>query len=551
MNCQDLICGSAAQAGTGLRVVQRPRPGYIFAPYVRLGFPDGVYITVGNNSQPPGFLAKLNNSYRQALGLQSTTNIFNSAVISNFEYGFEANNSGFQCSVEILDSAGSSYVDILNYLNKTIADANKPENRVWFDFGWIIQDKNGTSELVTVLSKWNKVISGTPAKVTLSFDGGNVKIKFDILAPFATPAVYDGVIGKEDGLIDLKTALRKLFTEIEPKINEIYFKNKDGGELNFLNSQGSFNGINARLKPVGGPKAVWKMNQQDKLNIARMWLAQYTSDKKNSFTFIYNGSSPLAPLSKASTTSITIQEDTSEKNVGENCCNKSLATFIVNGGNDSPVISFTPQLSWIFGHVSCGGGGGGASGSKDQELQSPNKTQRAGSQQAINVMEHQWYTTPPKNHAAQAKVSGEAQNKMAQSLGIGRASPFEAELKVFGDPQWFSPIGFDGEASLIAQSFSILFINPFTPKKTSRKADLDWLADPACSSLLSNKNYMIKKVNHQISNGTFVTSFKLHCLTPNADANADAGFGSSSKNTNCGQQVKKAAVSPEIKDVNE
>jgi hypothetical protein len=65
MDCQDLICGSAAQAGTGIRVVQRPRPGYIFAPYVRLGFPDGVYITVGNNSQPPGFLASLNNLYRQ------------------------------------------------------------------------------------------------------------------------------------------------------------------------------------------------------------------------------------------------------------------------------------------------------------------------------------------------------------------------------------------------------------------------------------------------------------------------------------------------------
>jgi hypothetical protein len=98
----------------------------------------------------------------------------------------------------------------------------------------------------------------------------------------------DSVIGKEDGLVDLKTALKKLFTEIPPKVNEIKFKNKDGGELYFPNSQGRYN----------GPKAVWKMNQQDKLNIARMWLAQYTSDKKNSFTFIYNGSSPLTPLLK-------------------------------------------------------------------------------------------------------------------------------------------------------------------------------------------------------------------------------------------------------------
>jgi hypothetical protein len=36
--------------------------------------------------------------------------------------------------VEILDSAGSSYVDILNYLNKTIADANKRKT----EFGLIL-----------------------------------------------------------------------------------------------------------------------------------------------------------------------------------------------------------------------------------------------------------------------------------------------------------------------------------------------------------------------------------------------------------------------------
>lgn len=535
MACQDLICGSATQRGGGYKTVQQPRPGYIFAPYVRVGFADGKYITVGNNSQPPGFLSSLNIAYRQALGLTSVTNLFNSAVISNFEYGFEANNSGFQCSIEIVDSAGGSYIEILNYLNKTIADANKPDNRVWFDFGWIIQDKNGTVKLDTVFTQQSRVISGTPNKVTLSFDGGNVKIKFDILAPFAVPAVYNETVGREDSLVDLKTAIRKLFLEIPPQITAVEFRNKDGGELNFKNSQGG----------RYGPKSVWKMNQQDKLNIARMWLSQYTSENGNSFTFLYDGSTPR----NSKITKLIIQEDTIKKNKGADCCNSSIATFVINGGNDSPVISFTPQISWIFGDKSAGGGGSGTSSGTSVELKAQ-EIQKAGSQQAINVKEHQWYTTPPINHIEESRKAAEAQNTMAQGLGIGRASPFEAELKIFGDPQWYSPIGLDG-TSLIGKSFSILFVNPFTPKKTSRLSNLEWLAEPACSTLLSNKNYMIKKVNHQISNGVFVTSFKLHCLLPNADVNFNAGIGSSNETENCGPAISKYADSKGLpKDVN-
>ena len=58
-----------------------------------------------------------------------------------------------------------------------------------------------------------------------------------------------------------------------------------------------------------------------------------------------------------------------------------------------------------------------------------------------------------------------------------------------------------------------------------RKGNMEWLAMPKCNATLSNKNYMILGINHQIQNGQFVTTFKLKLNLPNIDSFDGAGLG--------------------------
>ena len=528
MACGNLVCaqgigntGTSSVNGVAApRIVQRPVPGYIYTPYVKLSFSDGQYITVGNKSQPAGSIQAIN-SYRQSQGLTALRSAFNSAVISNFEYGFEANNSGFNCSIEILDAGGASYLQILKYVNKTYTQGKDDTKKIWFDFGWIIQKESGDAELRSCYTLFRKVLHGLPQKVDLNFEGGNVKIKLDIKAPFAVNAVQDKIWGSADNKINLKDALTKLFKEVPVEVDQVEFQGADGGEWNFPASQGG----------DFGPAGIWRMNQQDKLNTARSWLSSYYSQAKKSFTFIYDGFSGVDnPILK-----LIIKEDPTDNNKGNDCCGQSIATFIVNGGNDSPVISFTPQINWIFGDKATGAATGGASSGQGAEpIKGEKKEQHAGSMTAVSVQENLWDHAPPDLHIQQVEQGNKKTDKIARSLGIGRASPFEAELKIFGDPQWCSPVGPDG-LNLIGKSFSILFINPFTPKVYGNKSSLDWLADPTCNSILSNKNYMILKVNHQISGGMFVTSFKLKCILPNADTTFNQDMGGN----NCGAEIQQ------------
>ena len=473
-----------------------PVPGVIFSPYVRIGLPGG-NITVGNNSSD---------------GVAGTGSYKNTAVISNFEYGFETANHGFKCSIEILDSGGSMYRFILGALNQTVRFMKEDAKTCWFDFGWIIQKKNNFVELRSVSSLFNSVIHGVPLNVQTTFEGGNVKIKFDIMAPTVLPIVHDTVSGGESNLMNLKTALTNLFTKIDPKVDELVFRSSDGSgfpDFEFKNSMGGAN----------GPNGIWKMNQQDKMNVARMWLSPYLTKNNKSFLFSYES---LIEIGKPTKLSIVIQEDPTVK---KDCCKRVIAQFVVNGGNDSTVLSFSPSVSWF---PDSGGGGGASTGGSqagNEKIESntskdyaENRVKQKASQTFKNatISDNLWNHAPPSEHGKIMDQSSIVVDDLATTAALGRAAPFEADLKIYGDPFWAYPL------DLLGSSVSVLFLNPYIPM---RKGNMEWLAMPKCNATLSNKNYMILGINHQIQNGQFVTTFKLKLNLPNIDGFAGAGLG--------------------------
>jgi hypothetical protein len=90
-------------------------------------------------------------------------------------------------------------------------------------------------------------------------------------------------------------------------------------------------------------------------------------------------------------------------------------------------------------------------------------------------------------------------------------SPIEGELKIFGDPSLVFPI------DLVGKTLSLIVINPFHIKNSSADSCGDWLAEPTCNSVFSNKNWQILGVNHQISSGSYVTILKIKLAVPGVE----------------------------------
>lgn len=104
-------------------------------------------------------------------------------------------------------------------------------------------------------------------------------------------------------------------------------------------------------------------------------------------------------------------------------------------------------------------------------------------------------------------------------------------MKIQGNP-------FYGDAlALVGRSVSILFINPYyfgDPEGPT------WLQTSNCNTMLSNKRYMIKNINHNISIGSYTTTLKLLLALPNTDMDFDSTLGGNG----CGSLEQKFSDAP-------
>lgn len=460
--------------------------GAIFAPYIQLEFPGGRKLTVGNASAPPD----------------------NHATISSFQYGVSVGTTGWGAEFEIIDMGGVMYRRILRALNKSVKESDKEVFETSFDFGWIIKDCNGGVNLQTAYSMTGKKLRGIFTTADQTYEGGKVKLKFKLAGVhYREPEVRkSGTIGDEDQKITLKEALRKLFKEHDPKFKDVKFLNKDGGELCFKNSDGG----------CDGPKGAWPMNQQNPLSVARTWLSSVTTKDERGILLLYDPD-------KAA---IVIQEDKTDAK----CCQATFGTYIVNGGNCSPVLAFNPTVTWGKGFIPGAGAaaGGAASGANDDYVKPTKKIEEAGTQTSPAVQQHEWMWRNPTELASGA-ATGIAAHLEANQDFEGPRGGFEAELKLHGSPQYSDPV------SLVGRTIAVIVINPFHIADSD--GNCKWITTTNCNSFLSNKKYMILGVNHQISGGSFITTLKLKLAQPNKDIDASMPLGGEG----CGTEIFNAS----------
>jgi len=447
-----------------------PLDGAIFAPFVELTILGEQLYTVGNNSSP--------NESPNAGDASGKT------AIKSFQYGFGVASSGVGAKIELVSEGGESYLEFAKAINKTISNAVDDTKKTHFRYGWIIRKCDGSVKI-----DYSPQINLMIKTMQTSYDSGTIKITIeciDLLARHFERRI-EGNFGSDDEKHNITDAIGQLFGENDPEMNvrlepddEFGWKYGDKDD---------------------GPYSKWPGDQQNAVSVLRKWLSGQVT---------YNDKGTIIQYDPQNQ-DLVIREDPKPGKNEKNLCNcpmnnRSLGTYIVNGGNCSNVLSFTPTVDWILFNNNAGGTtGSGYTGISDQKAAPDIEVEKAGPEdkQANGHNDIDWSSTdsgPAKNQEATA-----AQSRANKDYEIKPG--LEAELKIMGDPS----AKFANPVLLAGSNISIVMINPYMVDRCT------WISDSMCNKVLSNKRWLVLGAGHQIEGGKYTTTIKVKLDIPGSD----------------------------------
>jgi hypothetical protein len=452
-----------------------PDDAAVWTPFVTITFAGGT-ITVGNEASPPN----------------------NHGYIKSFEYGLS---EGVGFKAEIVDEEGGTFSSFVDSLNKRILLAANEVQNCTADWGWIYTDCNNNLHTIKVSDfLGGKTLTFLPLSCETVMDGG--KMRFTVTATNLGDRLIETRVFKVYRA-HLKQAIRQLFLDNNPAI-EVAFIDIDGNEWNFSNEDGG----------PEGPFSAWTCDDQNALSIARKWITPLMTENKKGILIRYD---PIGPRI------VFLEDPTQTEN--QNCCAKNIGTYIY-GGDCTNVLSFTPKYQWTLAlNSGKGGQAGGPFRAGGEEAKAEEGIENVGIQTTgvADGNENMWRN--PNDIGRKRLDAIAAHDRAAKLYEVG--GMIEGELRIQGDPSLALPFG---NAALTGSSVSIIVINPFYVK--SDQSGCFWLAKPVCHPLLTNKNWMIMGVNHQISTGSYVTTLSVKLIAPNVNVPIGEPLGG----TGCGGQ---------------
>jgi hypothetical protein len=457
-------------------------------------------LTVGNESNPPN----------------------NHAVIKSFQYG---SSDGNGAEVEIYDEEGGEFDLFVNKMVKVLDDANDFGCSV--EWGWITADCNGNKQLGPHSSLHYFLI----LSVDIHYAAGGITFKLelqDLMEPLFETRSND-VFNN----MTLKDAIRELFQEkANPRIPSVLFKRVTPG----AGGTNPCNNLNS--EPVGGqagnpaslgnlqdfnfkgpledtaPDAPWECKNQTPLAAVRDWLRDKLTDADKGTIIFWNSCSPTPEL--------IILEDPLPKcwsDLAAEQCSRSIGTYLVNGGNNSPVLSFDPQIKFNFAAAARAGAGQDTQTTEGDRTAPANPCPEdqpnmnpvgSGDTTYVQMTEpfNQIYGPGNLRLAIRGVAANERANKTYENI--------EAELRIQGDPTLDNPY------AIKVKTVSLVVINPFHLRTAGGNTIVsgsfgncpEWLVGPPCNQILSNKNWFIRGVSHEIKEGSFTTTLKLYLPAP-------------------------------------
>jgi len=467
-------------------LVNKPPPGYVMSPWVKVRFlKGGSTITVGNKSSPD------NNNH---------------AVIKSFEFGHA---DGLECVISIVDEQGSSFVKFMEDLLKDANCAAPSSITMLVDFGWTITNCDGSNTIKKNLQTYCMMCDN----VSCNFRGG--KFLFMVTGADLIGRSFDyredKIRGDDVNKMHLTDAISLMFKDQDypPNVGSVKFQR--------YNSGGSIEKIVFKDGSEKGPLGTWRPESMDKLNTAMKWLRSCLTVNDKTVFPTYNSEAPQGE--------IIFWEDFQpqcgeNKNWDANC----LGTFIVNGGKDSSVIEFSPDIRWDFKALNTGGNmgegqvmatpdGGKHQGRPDCPTLDQPKT--AGSTFSIPVDQNMKDLHGKKA----AQVTARASDEQIRGWRLFHED-IEADLVVIGDPMMMRP-----SLAINSKNVKIVFLNPFHIFEGASDSCAEWLAAPLCNEVLSNKAWNIKAVTHRIEGGNFTTTLRVWLSVPGTVLDIGAPLG--------------------------
>jgi hypothetical protein len=506
---QPVLTGCAAQVTDC--TAKGPEKGNTLAPYVLVefgafgadGLNTGNKITVSNESSPG-------------------TSPPHTAIVQSFELGFS---DGLGGKIVIQDTEGGSFVQFAENL---FADWKCLENpvttpQIKMQFGWV---KSGCERPYPF--SFSRCYYGIIDGLDTSYTEGKfiAELKIIDIGKAMTEGHVEAVKGSDDQTWCLADAIRALLTnDVSPNVGNVSFRKVEGGELvptGFLKNDADCGGPvpdggdgQPSITGGKGPKDKWDPKSQPKMTAAMRWIKDYNSVDKKGWRPFYDPSTPGGEIIFLADSKPHC-DDAPTSFFWDKC----LGHYIVNGGNESPVLEFNPKIHWDFAMLVSGGGQTGdqkvkplpEEGSKSPGRRDCPKLKRAIIPGAGHPMAITSNEVLLNQEGANAEDEGhKAQINQFKAYRVNIA-PINAELVIIGDPEYY-PLKTQGKY------VSITVINPFFVQKNGGQDDggcADWNVTTinACNEVLSHPGWQVMKIMHKIELGKYTTHLTVQQAGP-------------------------------------
>lgn len=447
------------------------------------------------------------------------------AVVKSLQIG---SSNGTGCDIEIVDQEAGDFAEIFKKLSRggSIADF-----RVSIRWGWIDTDCSGALPDFHDSGAGNPLVEDTASaenhflllNMSVNYTMGGT-VKYTLNCTDWVQSLYDSSSRRVFPNMSLKDAIKQLLSNNNLQVEFIKF---DGagtqGQFKFeRKADGSI------THETDGPVTTWHTNNRNVLDTIYNWMLPYVAgegrDGKGLRVFYEPTSQPPKLICMVST------QPTCESLLANRF---TVGTYVVNGGDCSPVISFQPIIKYngITAFSTGGGAPGNAPGTAPMQGPSPcianpgdlpNLYNRADPGQlrvglAVSPTLTRWEILTRMNNAVPLNMKGVMLHVMANNY----TAPIQADLRVVGDPTFSRPFLFVG------RYVTLLVINPYQITKGCEWSNKSALANQVenCNEVLTHTEWMIDGVFHDIKNGSYTTTLRLRLAAPGQEVRLTAPPG--------------------------
>lgn len=549
----DFLNGCGTNQGTfnyvsnGSSVIKEPfvkLENHVYTPYVIFNLANKVFRTA--------------DSYEVTQVKDRNGNILNvaqNAYIQSFELTL---GTSYEGNLTIVTCDYSDVEELINLTPKSLCEFDAyvmgaeqgPLQLAYIDIGWVIAGCSNNDAVmfgmadVTNSRKQSYLnlddlevtsgpyIYGIPLSVNVTTENGVYKITLKFTDGFAyvEQTRFDNVIFNEEYKGRVDDAFSKIFKyncdtrqySGSTSVSKVRLEqNGNLSQWNFLPDDGG----------AKGPFSYFDGTRLGQFEYVRELINKFVTDQRKGINFVYDNGVKGQP-------SVLLFED---KNplfcYGEKLVNANdVPCYIVNGGDCSPVIKFSPSFQATPvkkttdenpnvspSNLGIGGGGSAATGQASVQINDcviKRNPQNGNFDQPTIEPSSKTNGTNIAIPASPADMTHRTPDQIVEKRGeaivaqitssfsgdnIGIVSRIQAELEIHGDPYWANTLNLQRIPFI-----KIVFIN--VPCVQNQSNACEYLDYGACNKRLSGL-YYVKSARHTINSGSYTTTLDLHAIS--------------------------------------